>query len=58
MTNALTNACARVKAMLKKAIKVFTLDHEVIMEEATKRDRLEYKKEDEDKSNEDSEESE
>ncbi len=41
-TNALPNACARVKAMQKKAIKVSTLDHKAIMEETTKRDRLEY----------------
>jgi hypothetical protein len=57
-TNALPNACARVKAMRKKAIKVSTLDHKAIMEEATKRDRLEYEYEDVHKSNEDSEESE
>ncbi len=56
-TNALPNACARHEATWKKAIKVSTLDHEGIMEEATKRDRLEYKEDDEDKSNEDSEES-
>jgi hypothetical protein len=42
----------------KKAIKVSTLDHEAITEEATKHDRLEYEEEDEDKSDEDSEESE
>jgi hypothetical protein len=56
-TNALPNACARVKAMRKKAIKVLTLDHEAIMEEATKRDRLEYEEDNVHKSNEDSEES-
>jgi hypothetical protein len=56
-TNALPNACTRVEAMQKKAIKVSTLDHKGIMEEATNRDRLEYKEDDEDKSNEDSEES-
>ncbi len=56
-TNALPNACARVKAMRKKAIKVSTLDHEAIMEEATKRDRLEYKEDNEDESNKESEES-
>jgi hypothetical protein len=39
MTNALPNACARIKAMLKKAVTVSTLDHEVIMEEATKHNR-------------------
>ncbi len=57
-TNVLPNACARVEATWKKAIKVSTLDHEAIMEEATKHDRLEYKEDDEDKSDEDSEESE
>ena len=53
-TNALPNACARVKAMRKKAIKVSTLDHEAIMDEATKRDRLEYEEDDVHGSNEDS----
>jgi hypothetical protein len=53
----LPNACARVKAMWKKAIKVSTLDHKGIMEEATKRDRLEYEEDNEDKSDEDSKES-
>jgi hypothetical protein len=52
--NALTNACIMLKAMWKKAIRVSTLDHEGIMEEATKHDRLEYKEDNEDKSNKDS----
>ena len=56
-TNALPNACARVKAMRKKAIKVSTLDHKAIMEEATKRDRLEYEEDNIHESDEDSEES-
>jgi hypothetical protein len=56
-TNALPNACARVEATQKKAIKVSTLDHEEIMEEATKHDRLEYEEDDVHKSDEDSEES-
>ncbi len=56
-TNALPNAWARVEAMRKKAIKVSALDHEAIMEEATKHDRLEYEEDDVHKSNEDSEES-
>jgi hypothetical protein len=56
-SNALPNTCTRVQAMRRKAIKVSTLDHKTIMEEATKHDRLEYKEEDEDKRNEDSEES-
>jgi hypothetical protein len=33
---ALPNACAGIKATQKKAIKVLTLDHKAIMEEATK----------------------
>ena len=41
-TNALSLACARAEAMWKKAVKVSPLDHEVIMEEASKHDRLEY----------------
>jgi hypothetical protein len=56
-TNALPNACARVKAMRKKAIKVSTLDHKAIMEEATKHDRLEYEEDNVHKSDEDSKES-
>ncbi len=45
-----------VEAMQKKAIKVSTLDHKAIMEEATKCYRLEYEEDDVHKSNEDSEE--
>jgi hypothetical protein len=56
-SNALPNACARVEATWKKAIKVSTLDCKAIMEEATKHERLEYKEEVEDKRDEDSEES-
>ncbi len=50
VTNALPRACATQEATRKKAVKVSSLDHEAIMEEATKRDRLEYdgKEEDED----------
>jgi hypothetical protein len=43
--------------MQKKAIKVSTLDHEAIMEEGTKHDRLEYEEDNVHKSDEDSEES-
>ncbi len=57
-TNALPNACTRVEAMWKKAIKESTLDHEVIMEEATKHYRLEYEEDDVHESDKDSEESE
>ncbi len=44
--NTLPNACARVKATRKMAINVSTLDHNAIMEEATKCDRLKYKEDD------------
>ena len=47
-TNALTLACMRAEATRKKAMKVLPLDHETIMEEASKRDRLEYNKNDND----------
>ncbi len=43
--------------MRKKAIKVSTLDHKAIMEEATKHDKLEYEEDNAQKSNVDSEES-
>jgi hypothetical protein len=62
MTNALPLACRRTKTTRKKATKILSLDHEAIMEEVSKCDRLEYKKESKDKSmdksNRDSEESE
>jgi hypothetical protein len=48
-TNVLPCACASQEAMRKKAVKVLSLDHEVIVEEASKHDRLEYKDKDEDK---------
>jgi hypothetical protein len=51
-TNALPIACTRVEAKRKKAINVSTLDHVAIMEEATKRDRLEYEEDNVHKSNE------
>jgi hypothetical protein len=41
-TNKLPMVCNRREAVQKKAVKVMLLDHEVIMEEAGKRDRLEY----------------
>jgi hypothetical protein len=56
-TNELPNACARVEATQKKAVKVSTLDHKAIMEEATKCDRLEYKEDNVHKRNEDSDKS-
>ena len=41
-TNKLPTACNRKDTAQKKAVKVMLLDHEVIMEEAGKRDQLEY----------------
>ena len=55
-TNKLPTACNRKEAAQKKAVKVTLLDHEVIMEEAGKRDRLEYDDDDSDESEEESEE--
>jgi hypothetical protein len=46
------------EAAQKKAVKVTLLDHEVIMEEAGKRDRLEYDVDNDDDSDESEEESE
>jgi hypothetical protein len=51
------NVCTRLMAIQKKAIRVSTLDHKAIMEEATMHDKLEYKEENEDESSEDSKES-
>ncbi len=56
-TIVLPNVCASVKATHKKAIKVSTLDHKAIMEEATKRNKLEDEEENEGERDEDSEES-
>ncbi len=56
-TNKLPTACSRRKAAQKKAVKVTLLDHEVITEEAGKRDWLEYDVDNND-SNESKEESE
>jgi len=57
-TNELPTACNRKDATQKKAVKVTLLDYEVIMEEAGKRDQLEYDVNDDDDSNESKEESE
>jgi hypothetical protein len=54
-TNKLPMACQRQEAMQKKAVKVTFQDHEAIMEEASKHDRLEYDADDNDKSEEESE---
>ena len=56
-TNKLPSACNRKEAAQKKAVKVTLLDHEVIMEEAGKRDRLEYDVDNDDDSDESKEES-
>ncbi len=55
-TNKLPAACNRKDAAQKKAVKVTLLEHEVIMEEAGKRDRLEYHVDNGDDSNESKEE--
>ena len=57
-TNKLPTACNRKEAAQKKAVKLMLLVHEVIMEEAGKRDRLEYDVDDDDDSDESKEESE
>ena len=47
-TNKLPTGCNRREAAQKKAVKVLLLDHELIMEEAGNRDRLEYDDENDD----------
>jgi hypothetical protein len=49
--NTLPLACSRLEAMQRKAVRVSLFDHETIMEEAEKQDRLEYNEEDESKDN-------
>jgi len=49
VTNALPRAGTSQEAKRKKAVKVLSLGHKGIMEEASKCDRLEYKDEDKDK---------
>ncbi len=56
-TNKLQTACNRREAAQKRGVKVTLLDHEVIMEEAGKRDRLEYDVDDDDGDDESKEES-
>jgi hypothetical protein len=55
VTNKLPMACQRREATQKKAVKVTFQDHEAIMEEASKRNRLEYDDDDDDESEEESE---
>ena len=57
-TNKLPTACNRKDAARKKAVKGMLLVHKVIIEEAGKRDRLEYDVDDDDDSNESKDESE
>jgi hypothetical protein len=47
-----------MKATRQRALKVISLDHDAIMEEASRCDRLEYEDEEDDKDNESKEESE
>ena len=54
-TNKLLMACQRWEAMQKKAVKVTFQDHEAIMEEASKCNRLEYNAGIDDESEEESE---
>ncbi len=49
MTNALPHTCASQEAMQKKAVKVSSLDHETIMEETSKSNRMECEEENKDK---------
>ena len=41
-TNKLPLACNRLDATQKRAVKIMTQEHEAIMEEAGRRDRLEF----------------
>jgi hypothetical protein len=49
--NTLPNACNRMEATRQKAVKVAAYEHNQIMEEAERRDQLEYEHEDEAESN-------
>ncbi len=52
VVNKLPQACNRMEATRQKALKVTHLDHDAIMEEASRRDRLEYDDDEDDKSEE------
>ncbi len=52
-TNPLPQACNRVEAKRQKATRVSLLDHKAIMEEAERRDWLEYDDNDKEESNKD-----
>ncbi len=56
--NKLPQACNRMEATRQRAVKVRSLDHDAIMEEASRHDRLEYDDDEDDKDNESEEESE
>ena len=47
--NGLPRTCTSQEATRKKSMKVLSLDHDAIMEEANKRGRLEYEDKDKDK---------
>ena len=55
--NKLPNACNRMEATRQGALKLRSLDHDAIMEEASRRDRLEYDDDEYNKDNESEEES-
>ena len=55
--NKLPNACNRMEATRQGALKLRSLDHDAIMEEASRRDRLEYDDDEDDEDNESEEES-
>ena len=52
VANKLPQACNRMEATWQKALKVTHLDHDAIMEEASRRDRLEYDDDEDDESEE------
>ena len=56
--NKLPRACNRMEATRQRALKVTSLDHDAIMEEASRRNRLEYDDDEDDEDNESEEESE
>jgi hypothetical protein len=55
--NKLPRACNRMEATRQRALKVRSLDHDTIMEEASRRDQLEYDDDEDDEDNESEEES-
>jgi len=55
--NKLPRVCNRMEATWQRALKVTSLDHDAIMEEASRRDWLEYDDDEDDEDNESKEES-